>query len=184
MRKKVIATIACVVCILSIILGVVNSSSYTVDATIYVSLEQDDVFLEKLSDETFHAITERKYIELGYVPYKIEIKFENNTLRNYAYSVIPKIETKDYILDVCDSDSVSTLFEGVKRLNDIAIGYRIWFKEDLSRDDIKKIVDATNLQVEFLYYPYPLTADTSSTTVACKMIVVDKCSGNVQTTFF
>lgn len=184
MRKKVIATIVGIACIFFIVLGVVNSSSYTIDATIYVSLEKDNVFLEKLSDETFSAASERRYIELGYVPYKTVIEFNNNTLRNYAYSVIPKIETEDYILEVCDAESVSTLFQGVQKLNDIAIGYRMWFKETLSKDDIKKIIDDINLQVEFLYYLYPLTADTASIKADCKMIVVDKYPENVETTFF
>ena len=152
-----------------------RSSKYKqhrLDAVGYLSLEENEEYIKSLSNKEYYDPDGREYLENDYIPYKFSVEIINETSNSFFASVIPEIKTDKYIIDIHQFD-VPT-HNGVEKFQSTIIESSIWFKKDLTQEEIKAILNEINLQIELLYYSPSFTANEASIVIDCEIKVVHK----------
>lgn len=175
MKKRVIIIVSIIICLIIILVFAMLHSSQnkqsTINAVGYVSLEQNERYIKDLSDNEYYDPDGREYLKNDYIPYKFSVEIINETSNSFFASVIPKIKTDKYILDIHQFD-VPT-HNGVEKFQITTIESSIWFKENLTQDEIKAILNEIDLQIKLLYYSPSFTANESSILIDCEIKLVD-----------
>lgn len=176
MMKKKLSVLTLAVCFIVLVYIVVTAfgihlPSFAIKSKCNVSLNINDEVIEKISKGTHYDQSGYEYYKKGYIPYKVSLNISNMTVRSFFASVIPKIETEQYIIDIHQFDV--PFHNGVSILQNSTIESSIWFKENLTQDEIKDILNDIDLQIELLYYSPPFTANESSTVIDCEFELVD-----------
>lgn len=175
MKKRVIIIVSVIICLIIILVfAMLHSSQYkqsTINVVGYVSLEENEEYIKDLSDSEYYDPDGREYLENDYIPYKFSVEIINETSNSFFASVIPKIKTDKYILDIHQFD-VPT-HNGVEKFQTTTIESSIWFKENLTQDEIKAILNEIDLQIKLLYYSPSFTANEASIIIDCEIELVD-----------
>ena len=170
-KKKVIKILATVFAIVLVVVVFLSYLPPVLHSTIYFSLEKDEEYIGKLSDEDYSDYTGKEYLKSGYVPYKVLVQFENVSAQSCDYIFVPKIQTEEFIMDIHGFDTPHygnvVGFKTEKR-EDV-----VWFKENLSQIDIERIVNELNFDIEIVYDAgfSPFTLNEKTVHTNCEVIL-------------
>lgn len=175
MKKRVLIIVSIIMCFIIVLAFAILHSSQnkqsTINAVGYVSLEQNEKYIKDLSNNEYYDPDGREYLKNDYIPYKFSVEIINETSNSFFASLIPKIKTDKYIIDIHQFD-VPT-HNGVEKFQSTTIESSIWLKKDLTKDEINAIINEMNLQIELLYYLPSFTANESSIRIDCEIKLVD-----------